>query len=413
MLRVGLTQAEVIPTDGHPVVYGEWLGAPGKPTVLVYGHYDVQPVEPLDLWISPPFAPTVRDGRLYARGSIDDKGQVYIHLAAIEAFLRSSKGAAALPVNLRFIVEGEEEIGSEHLEDFLQKERERLSADIVVVSDTPMFAKGVPSICYGLRGMAYLEIEVHGPATDVHSGSYGGGIDNPANVLARIVAALKNPAGVIEVPGFYERVRPLDPEERAALNSLPFDEASWLAGSGAPAAAGEQGYSLIERLWTRPTLDVCGLLSGYTGEGAKTIIPAWARAKVSMRLVPDQDPDEIANLVARYVEKISPPTVKATVKNLHGAPAWVAPRSHPAFEAARRALQKGFDHDVVLVREGGSIPFVRTISDELGIPCLLVGYGLPDENAHAPNEWLDLDNFQRGAISTAWLYRELSELGGI
>ncbi len=410
MRRVGLTHAEIIPTAGHPVVYGEWLGAPGKPTVLVYGHYDVQPVDPENLWHSPPFAPETRNGRLYGRGSVDDKGQCYIHLAAIEAYCRSAGGPGGLPVNLKVMLEGEEEIGSLHLAEFLDAERERLAADVVVVSDTAMFAKDVPSLCYGLRGLAYCEIEVTGPAGDVHSGSFGGGIDNPCNALARIIASFKDADGRIQVAGFYDKVRDSSPAEKAEMAALPFDAAAWLAASGAPAAVGEAGFTTLERLWTRPTLDVNGLIGGYTGEGAKTIIPAWARAKVSMRLVPHQDPQEILRLVQEHVSRVAPPSVRATVTPMESAPGWLCEPTHPAFDAARRALAEGFGTETVMIREGGSIPFVGTISDAMGKPCLLVGFGLPDENSHAPNEWLDLDNFHRGIISTIALYRELALL---
>ncbi len=408
MRRVGLTHAEVIPTAGHPVVYGEWLGAPGKPTVLIYGHYDVQPVDPENLWHTAPFEPTVRDGKLFARGSVDDKGQVYIHLAAIECYLRSPGGPGSLPINIKMIVEGEEEIGSLHLGEFLAAERARLDADIVVVSDTAMFAKDVPSLCYGLRGLAYCEIEVHGPAGDVHSGSFGGGINNPINALAHIVASLKDTDGRIRVDGFYDTVRVNSEAEKAEMASLPFDEPTWLAATGAPAAFGEPGFTTLERLWTRPTLDVNGILGGYTGEGAKTIIPSWARAKVSMRLVPHQDPHEILRLVEEHVRRVAPPSVRVTVTPMEGAPAWLCEPTHPAFDAAKRALEEGFGTRTVMMREGGSIPFVGTIADALGAPCLLLGFGLPDENSHAPNEWLDLSNFHRGIHSTVVLYRELA-----
>lgn len=410
MLRVGLTRSEVIETAGHPVVYGEWLGAPGKPTVLIYGHYDVQPVDPENLWHTPPFVPTTRDGKLFARGSVDDKGQCYIHLAAVEAYLRSVGGPGALPVNIKMIIEGEEEIGSLHLGEFLAAERARLEADVVVVSDTAMFAKDVPSLCYGLRGLAYCEIEVHGPAGDVHSGSFGGGINNPCNALAHIIASLKDTEGRIQVAGFYDKVRANTDAEKAELASLPFKEDEWLAATGSSATFGEAGFTTLERLWTRPTLDVNGILGGYTGEGAKTIIPAWARAKVSMRLVPHQDPHEILALIQAHVERVAPPSVRVTVTPMEGAPGWLCEPTHPAFDAARRALEAGFGVPAVLMREGGSIPFVGTISDALGKPCLLVGFGLPDENSHAPNEWLDLDNFHRGIHSTIVLYDELSRL---
>ena len=324
--------------------------------------------------------------------------------------MRSPEGPVALPVNLKVIFEGEEEIGSVHLGEFLEAERARLAADVVVVSDTAMFAKGVPSLCYGLRGLAYCEIEVTGPSGDVHSGSFGGGINNPCNALAHIIASLKDTAGRVQIDGFYDRVRVSSAGEKAEMAALPFDEVVWLAASGAPATLGEAGFTTLERLWTRPTLDVNGIIGGYTGEGAKTIIPAWARAKVSMRLVPHQDPEEILRLVREHVARVTPASVRATVTPMESAPGWLCEPTHPAFDAARRALAEGFGTETVLIREGGSIPFVGTISDAMGKPCLLVGFGLPDENSHAPNEWIDLDNFQRGIISTIALYRELAQL---
>lgn len=407
MLDSGLTRAEVMPTAGHPVVSGEWLGAPGKPTILIYGHYDVQPVEPLSEWLTPPFEATVRDGALYGRGTTDDKGQVYIHLKAVEAWLRTT---GSLPLNVKFIIEGEEEIGSEHLEDFLRAHRDRLQADIVVISDTPMLRRGLPSICYGLRGLTYMEVDVRGPSVDLHSGSYGGAVANPAHVLCEIVARLKGPDGRVKIPGFYDRVRRLSRRERAHLRELPFDESEFLRLTGSPALTGERGFTTLERLWARPTLDVNGLVSGHTGEGAKTIIPARALAKISMRLVPDQDPDEIARRFESYVRQIAPPTVRVEVRTLSTGRPFLAPYDHPAFHAASRALEKGFGRRPVFIREGGSIPFVATIHQVLGRPCVLLGFGLPDENSHAPNEWLSLENYHQGIVSVAHLLPELARV---
>lgn len=407
MLDAGLMRAEVMPTGGHPVVYGEWLGAPGRPTILIYGHYDVQPVEPLSEWVTPPFEATVRDGALYGRGTTDDKGQVYIHLKAAEAWLRT---AGSLPVNVKFIVEGEEEIGSEHLEEFLTAHRDLLQADIVVISDTPMLQRGLPSICYGLRGLTYMEVEVRGPSVDLHSGSFGGAVANPANVLCEIIAQLKGPDGRVKIPGFYDRVRRLGRRERAQLRELPFDESDFLRLTGSPALTGERGFTTLERIWARPTLDVNGLVSGHTAEGAKTIIPARALAKVSMRLVPDQDPEEIARQFENYIRQIAPPTVTIEVRKLSTGRPFLAPYEHPAFQAASRALEKGFGRHAVLIREGGSIPFVPTIHQVLARPCLLLGFGLPDENSHAPNEWLSLENYHQGIVSVAHLLVELARV---
>ncbi|HZV00931.1 MAG TPA: dipeptidase [Planctomycetota bacterium] len=403
--KAGFERAEVCPTAGHPIVVAEWLKAKNAPTVLIYGHYDVQPVDPLDLWTSPPFEPSIRDGRLYARGAVDDKGQVWAHLLACEAWLQET----GLPVNVKLLVEGEEEIGSEHLEAFLRKEAKRLAADFVVVSDTAMLDRGRPSICYGLRGLAYFQIDLRGTSTDLHSGSFGGGVKNPLHALCEIVSKLKDPkTGKIQVPGFYDDVRPLGKEERDRIRALPHDEASWRKAIDLPATFGEPDFALLERLWARPTLDLNGIWGGFQGEGAKTVIPAEAHAKLSCRLVPDQTPESVGRKVEAFVRQVAPPEVKIDFKYLHGGLPWVADISHPSFGAAVRAMEKGFGEKVCFIREGGSIPFVRTIADETKKPCLLLGFGLPDENAHAPNEWLDLANYQRGIKSCAYLYDELS-----
>jgi len=407
MLAAGLTRAEVMPTPGHPAVYGEWLEAPGKPTVLVYGHYDVQPVEPLDEWTSPPFEPEIREGELYGRGTTDDKGQVYAHLKAVEAWMINE---GRLPVNIKFIVEGEEEIGSEHLEQFLAEHKDLLQADVAVISDTPMLDRGVPSICYGLRGLTYMEIEVQGPSVDLHSGSFGGIVANPANVLCEIIARLKDENGRVTIPGFYDKVVPVSDDQRRNLASLPFDDDAYLKLTGSPAPCGETGYTTLERMWVRPTLDVNGLVSGHVGEGAKTIIPAKALAKVSMRLVPHQDPDEIAELFIKYVQEIAPKTARVEARKLSAGVSFLAPYDHPAFQAAIRALEKGFGKRAVFIREGGSVPFVGTIHDTLGAPCILLGLGLPDENSHAPNEKLYLVNYHQGIVSCAYLYQGLAEV---
>jgi acetylornithine deacetylase/succinyl-diaminopimelate desuccinylase-like protein len=398
----------ILETAGHPAVFAEWNHAPGKPTLLVYGHHDVQPVDPLDEWRSPPFEATRRDGRLYGRGTVDDKGQVWIHVKAIEAFLRGGRGK--LPINVKLIVEGEEEVGSPNLAELLRAHAGRLQADYVCVSDTAMFGRGIPSLCVGLRGLVSFEIHVSGPANDVHSGSFGGGIANPANALARIIASMHHDDGRIAIEGFYDRVRELSARTREEIAALPHDDRAWLAFSGAPEAVGEVGYSTLERIWARPSLDVHGLNSGFQGQGGKTIIPARASAKLSCRLVPDQDPREIAALFLEHVRRVTPPGVRVEVhQDGGGAHPYLAKTEHPVFEVAKRAFSRAFDRPTVFMREGGTIPFVRTIADVTGKPCLLMGFGQPDENSHAPNEWLDLDNFHRGIKSAAWLYEELAK----
>ena len=405
-MRTAGLSATVHPTKGHPVVVGEWRGAAaGAPTVLVYGHYDVQPAEPLELWESPPFEPTVRDGRIYARGSVDDKGQLYLHVKAIQAHL-ATRGT--LPCNVVVIAEGEEEVGSEHLAPFVEQHKATLAADCVVISDSAMFAPGIPSILSSLRGLAYFEITVTGPSTDLHSGSYGGAVVNPAMALARILATMHDADGRIMIPGFYDAVREWTPAEREAVQALPFDEKHFRAETGAPGLGGEKGYTVLERLWARPTCEVNGLLSGYTGEGAKTVLPSRAMAKVSCRLVPDQDPKEIERLMKAHVARVAPSGVTVDVQHLHGGKPW---RNEPRgrfVDAAKRALAKAYGRDPVIVGEGGSIPIVGDFERILGAPVLLIGFGLPGENAHAPNEWMSVENYDRGTAAIAALYEELS-----
>lgn len=410
--RLKADRVEIWPTGngtGHPAVFASFDHAPGKPTLLVYGHHDVQPVDPLNEWISPPFDPAIREGRMWGRGVVDDKGQVWIHVKAIEAFLASSPDGK-LPINLKLIVEGEEEIGSDNLETLMLEKAKDLAADYVCVSDTAMFGRGIPSLCVGLRGLAILEVHVEGPKQDLHSGSFGGGVANPVNVLARMIARLHDDDGKVAVPGFYDKVLALTEEERKEIAGLPFDEQEWLAVTGSPAPSGEKGYSTLERVWARPTLDCNGISGGFQGDGSKTIIPARAMAKITCRLVPDQDPDEIARLVAAYLEKIAPAGVRVRCVPSPGGRPYLAPTNHPVFEVAKRAFAKAFGRPTVFIREGGSIPFVRTIADATGKPCLLMGFGQPDENAHAPNEWIDLENFHLGIKSAAHLYDELSRL---
>jgi len=370
----------------------------------VYGHYDVQPAEPLDLWTSPPFEPAVRDGRIYARGSVDDKGQLFLHIKAIQAHL-ATRGA--LPVNMIVLAEGEEEVGSENLERFIERNAERLACDYVVISDSSMFAPGLPSILSSLRGLAYFQIDVQGAAGDLHSGSYGGAVANPATVLARIIASFHDANGHVAIKGFYAKVRNWEAKARQGLKKLPFSDRTFLKEAAAQAAVGEKGYSTLERVWMRPTCEVNGMLSGYTGEGAKTVLPAKAMAKVSCRLVPDQTPEEIQRLMKAHIRKVTPKGVTVTVEHLHGGRPWRAALSGPLFDAARRALKVAFDREPVIVGEGGSIPVVGDFQRILGAPVLLVGFGLPGENAHAPNEWMSDENFVKGTRAMAALWDEL------
>jgi len=398
--QAGLT-GTIYQTPGHPVVIGEWRGAPGAPTVLVYGHYDVQPAEPLDLWTSPPFEPTIRNGNIYARGSVDDKGQLFLHVKALEAHLKTR---GKLPVNVVLIAEGEEEVGSDNLEQFVEAKKDLLACEAVVISDSTMFAPGQPSILSSLRGLAYFEINVKGPSVDLHSGAYGGAVANPATALAKIVASLHDENGHVAIEGFYDSVREWPAEVRKQMSELPFEEDTFLKETGSPETGGEKGFTTLERLWTRPTCEVNGLLSGYVGEGAKTVLPSKAMAKVSCRLVPDQTPNEIIKAMEAHVAKVTPKGVTATVKYLHGGKPWRAELKGPLYDAARRALATAFAKEPVIVGEGGSIPVVGDFERVLGVPVLLVGFGLPGENAHAPDEWMSEENFRIGmrAMAVFW-----------
>ena len=407
LINIGLENVRLIETPGNPIVCADWLHAEEAPTILFYGHYDVQPVDPVDQWVSPPFQATVRDGELYARGAVDDKGQVFMHFKAVEAWL---KKAGRLPVNMKFVLEGEEEVGSTHLDAFTREHRAELSADVLVISDTPMFGRGVPSICYGLRGLVYLQLELRGTKSDLHSGSFGGAVVNPGFVLTQILSQMKDRSGRIKIPGFYDDVRSLLDEERAAFARLPFNERHYRNQLGAPELAGEHGYTVLERLWARPTFEVNGLLAGFTGEGAKTVIPAVSMAKVSMRLVPDQDPDTVAGLFETYLRKVTPKSVDLSITRLHGGKPWVTDFDNPFVQAAARAIERGFGREPVFNREGGSIPVVSTFQDVLGLPTVLFGIGLPDENAHAPNEKLDLTNFYEGVVASTVLYEEIASV---
>jgi acetylornithine deacetylase/succinyl-diaminopimelate desuccinylase-like protein len=407
--RIGLQNAEVIETAGHPVVYADWLKAPGKPTVLLYGHYDVQPVDPLDLWTSPPFEPRQQDGLLFGRGTSDDKGQIALHWQAIAAWLSTT---GELPLNLKVIAEGEEEIGSPHFEEFVHANRDRLKADYCVVSDTAMVAKGFPAITYALRGLIYFELRVEGANTDLHSGNLGGVAPNPAQALAEIIVRLKDPAGHVLVPGFYDGVRPLSDDERRQFARVPFDEAAIKRTYGLIELHGEAGFTPTERNWARPTLDVNGIWGGYQGPGAKTIIPAWAAAKFSCRLVPDQDPKAVAEALRRFIEDVHPKTVRVRLTELsgHGDP-WIMPTDHPLVQAGQRALQRVYGKDPALIRAGGSIGAVEVMGRLLDAPCLLVGFVLPDCFAHAPNERLDLESFYLGRRGALNLWHEIAAIG--
>ena len=401
----GFKTVEIVPTSMHPLVYAESLDAPGKPTILFYGHYDVQPAEPLELWTSPAFEPTVRNGNLFGRGTADDKGQVHLHLKALESL---QKVNGKFPINVKVLIEGEEEVGSVSLWDFVQRNRERLKADALVVSDTSMLAKGVPSITYGLRGLNYYQVEISGPAQDLHSGVFGGAVPNPITILAEMIAKLHDKNFRVAVPGFYDDVAPVSRQERKALNSLPWKEKEFRKTVGAPALDGEKGFTIVERLWIRPTLELNGIWGGYLGEGAKTVIPAKAYAKLSTRLVPDQDPAKIAKLVERHVRKLLPKSVTCKFQVLSMGKPWAAPFHHPIFAKAQAALQKGFGKKAVFIREGGSIPFVTQMYDTFKVPCVLLGFGLPDENAHAPDEHLALENYFGGIKAIANFYSDLA-----
>jgi acetylornithine deacetylase/succinyl-diaminopimelate desuccinylase-like protein len=405
-LRAAKLKADVRPTGGHPIVLAKNEHRPDRPTVLFYGHYDVQPPEPLDKWTTPPFEPTVREGAVYARGAVDDKGQVWANVVAITTWQESG----GMPVNLVMLIEGEEEIGSEHLERFVATHREELAADIVLVCDTGQFARGVPAITYGLRGLVYTEVFLTGPDHDLHSGIYGGAVPNPANILCELLATLHKPDGSVNIPGFYDDVRPLSAEERAAWKKLPFDETEFLKELRLSGTNGEAGYSTLERRWARPTCDINGLTSGYQGHGAKTIIPSIASAKVSMRLVPDQDPLKIVTAYERALRDRCPANVKIEFARHGLAGPVLVPREGQAMQLAAESVEIGFGKAPTLIREGGSIPVVALFKKELKIDTLLVGFGLPDDRVHSPNEKFDLDALHQGTRTAAALYSKLAEL---
>ncbi|MBN1203258.1 MAG: dipeptidase [Anaerolineae bacterium] len=406
--QIGMTRVQLYEKEGcHPIVYAEWLGAGDAPTILVYGHYDVQPADdPDNMWRTDPFEPVERDGNLYARGATDDKGQAFTQIKAVQSLL----AAGALPVNIKFVIEGEEESGSKFVHGFVEDNAEMLKADAVVVSDSSILALDQPSIVYGLRGMVSLEIEVWGPAHDLHSGMYGGIVHNPAQALAGILAALHDGTGRVAVPGFYDRVAELDAAERAELAKTPFTLERLENETGITNPWGEPGYTLQERLGIRPTLEINGLVSGWTGEGGKTVLPAKALVKISCRLVLDQDPHEIEDLIRAYVENIAPDTVTVEVRGIHHANPVVINRDSPYMQAAIRAYEFGYGVSPVFMREGGSIPVVETFQRVLGIPVVLLGFGLPDDNLHAPNEKFALECFHRGMRTAIKFYEEAGKL---
>jgi acetylornithine deacetylase/succinyl-diaminopimelate desuccinylase-like protein len=408
MRETGLT-AERIETDGYPLVYGEWTGAPGKPTVLFYGHYDVQPVDPVELWRHDPFEPTEEGDHLVCRGATDDKGQSFAHLKAVAAIL-AERGE--LPINVKFIVEGEEESGGEAIDEFVRRDAgKRLAADCVVISDSSMYGPGQPSIIYGLKGMSYMELKVVGPKRDLHSGTFGGAVANPLNALAQIIARLQDPkTGKILIPGFYDEVLPLEAWERKEFAALPFDEDDYKAEIGVRELWGEEGYSPTERSWARPTCDVNGIFGGYQGQGAKTVLPSWAGAKVSMRLVPDQDPKKIAKAFSDYVREIAPPGVTVEVREHHGADPVLVQLEGPVVDAALGAMEDVWGARPVKVREGGSIPIVSTFSQVLGVPTLLLGFGLKDDALHSPNEKFNISHYYNGIRAIVRLIDRIAEI---
>lgn len=402
----GLKNVKVIKTKVHPLVYADWLNAPGKPTVLIYGHYDVQPVDPISLWDSLPFDPVVRNGKIYARGATDDKGQMYMHIKSVEAYLKTIK---KLPINVKFIIEGEEEIGSESLEKFINQNAKYLKCDAVLISDTALYGPGIPTITYGLRGLAYLEVVITGPNRDLHSGTFGGTIANPVNVLAEIISKLMDKNGHITIPGFYDDVVKITKKEKENFKSLVFSEKKFAREIGVKKLKGEKGYSTFERAWARPTLDCNGIIGGFTEEGAKTILPSKAMAKISMRLVPNQDPHKISRLFTKYVKSITPDTVSIKIKDLHGGYPVLTPLDDKATIAGANAMAKAFGKKTVFMREGGSIPIVTVFAKKLKAPSVLMGLGLNTENLHSPNEHFDLKHFHIGILSSAYFLQEYAK----
>jgi acetylornithine deacetylase/succinyl-diaminopimelate desuccinylase-like protein len=397
--KAGMEHIEIIPTGGHPLVYADWLHAPGKPTVLCYGHYDVQPADPLELWHSPPFEPTERNGNLYARGAVDDKGQMYMHIKAIEA-LRTVNGT--LPLNVKFLVEGEEEVGGASIAKFVAENPDKLRADVALVSDTSMYAEGMPTLCIGLRGLIYLEVEAAGPARDLHSGLYGGAAPNAVYGLIELLAKAKDADGAIQIPGIYDDVEEPAPAEMESWKRLPFSEEDFLHREvGSTRLTGEPGRSVFERVWSRPTFEVHGIAGGFTGAGAKTVIPAKAIAKVSIRLVPRQDPQKVIARFTEWVWHNTPRGIRCEVRVLSASPGLVVNPDHKAIDVAARAFGDVFGKQTVFIRSGGSIPIVGDFANHLGIPTILMGFGLPDDGLHSPNEKYKIENYYLGIMTVA------------
>lgn len=404
IVDAGITHAEVKKTEGAPAVVAEWLGQPGKPTVLIYGHYDVQPVDPIDLWEQDPFKAHIKNDRIIARGSADDKGQIFMHIKAVQAILEAND---SLPVNIKFLIEGEEEIGSPNLPKFLSENKELLNADIAIVSDGQMWAEGIPAITYGLRGLTYLQIDLTGPNRDLHSGSYGGVVANPAEILARMLASVKSRDGRIQIPGFYDKVIELNSDEKTLLDKVPFSKEKYMKDLEVDELWGEAPYTPLEQKWGRPSFEVNGIWSGFTGVGAKTVLPSKASAKISMRLVPDQDPDEIATFVEGYFRGKAPKSVKIEVNRFHGGHPVVVPLDNPFMRFAAQALEDSFGREPLYIREGGSIPIIAEFKKILGLDTLLVGFCLPDAKAHSPNENMHLPSLFTG-IETIIRFLHLS-----
>ncbi|MCS7075129.1 MAG: dipeptidase [Bacteroidia bacterium] len=401
LTKVGVNYVEICPTEGHPIVYAEHITDPNAPTVLCYGHYDVQPPDPLELWESPPFEPVIKDEKIYARGAADDKGQFYMHIKAFEVM----KNTTGIPCNIKFLIEGEEEVGSENLYRFVKNNAQKLKADIVLISDTHIIANDIPSIEYGLRGLSYMEVEVTGPNRDLHSGLFGGAVDNPINVLCTMIASLKDENNRITIPGFYDKVVDLSDEERAFINQAPFNHQEYCKALGIADTNGEKGYTVLEQTSIRPTLDVNGIWGGYTGEGAKTVLPSKAYAKISMRLVPNQDPDEISQLFEKHFISIAPKTVKVKVSYHHGGYPAVTPIDSVGFQAASKAMENTFGKKPIPTRGGGSIPIVALFERELGIKSVLMGFGLESDAIHSPNEHYGVFNYFKG-IETIPLFHQ-------
>jgi len=404
--EAGVKKVKIYKTKGHPIVYGEWISSPKKPTVLVYGHYDVQPVDPIELWDSPPFEPVIKNGNIYARGANDNKGQNFVHIKSVEAYYKT---VGKLPVNIKFLIEGEEEVGSSNLEEFLKINKKLLSCDAVLISDTSLFASGIPTINYGLRGLCYIEVEITGPNRDLHSGSFGGGVANPINELAKIIAKLQDANGKIKIPNFYKNVVKLTKKEKENFKALKFSDKALAKELKVRELQGEKGFTTLERLWARPTLDCNGIIGGYTGEGAKTVLPSKASAKISMRLVPNQTPKQVAKEFTKYIKSITPKSVNVNVKEMHGGLPVAIPLEDKAIEAASKAVAKAFGKKTVFTREGGSIPIVVEFVKHLKAPVVLMGLGLDTDDIHSPNEHFSLDSFEKGIYSSVYFFEEFAK----